>query len=155
MSVITISRQMGCGGTEISRRLCELMSYAFFDKSLMVDVAADVGLSERDAVDFSEDNYKVKGFLARLFSRGSRPAPEFTTPRTAPESGSLLTVEQLDESRSIYFIRRTILAAYERGNVVILGRGGQAVLKDMPDVLHVRLVAPEGARVRGSRPEAA
>jgi len=148
MSVITISRQRGCGGTEISRRLCELLGYTFFDKSLMVQVAADVGMSDRDAIDFSEDNYKVKGFLTRLFSRGPRPVPEFMTTNTMPESGSMLTVTQLDESRSIFFIRRTILAAYERSNVVILGRGGQAVLKDMPDVLHVRLVAPEGARVR-------
>lgn len=148
MAVITISRQVGCGGREVCQRLCELMGCAFFDKSLMIEVAGSVGLSAQDIIDFSEENYKVKGFLARLFGRGPRPAPDFTITKTGPDGGSLLTLAQLDESRSITFVRRTILATCERGNVVILGRGGQVILKDMPDVLHVRLVAPEGARIR-------
>jgi cytidylate kinase len=39
-------------------------------------------------------------------------------------------------------------AAYERGNVLIIGRGGQAILEEKPDVLHVRMVAPIEDRVR-------
>ncbi|TFG68701.1 MAG: cytidylate kinase-like family protein, partial [Anaerolineales bacterium] len=35
---------------------------------------------------------------------------------------------------------------FERDNVVIVGRGGQAVLRDKPGVLHVRITAPQGAR---------
>ena len=34
------------------------------------------------------------------------------------------------------------------GNVVILGRGGQALLKDIPGTLHVRIVAPFESRMR-------
>ena len=32
--------------------------------------------------------------------------------------------------------------------MVILGRGGQAILQDMPDVFHVRIVAPMDVRLR-------
>jgi cytidylate kinase len=35
----------------------------------------------------------------------------------------------------------------DEGNVVIVGRGGQVVLRDRPDVLHVRVVTPFETRV--------
>lgn len=41
----------------------------------------------------------------------------------------------------------TIQAAYEWDNVVIVGWGGQAILRDKPGVLHVRLQAPLGDRI--------
>lgn len=78
MGVITISRQVGSGSKEIATRLCEQLGYTFFDKRLMTEVATHVGLSASDIVDFSEDDYKVKGFLGRLFGgeRAGRRSPE-------------------------------------------------------------------------------
>lgn len=148
MGVITISRQFGCGGLEVAREVCELLGYSFFDKRLMAEVAADVDLSENDVVDFSEDSYEVKNFWERLFGRGPKTAHEHETGRPHTSLESVLTTEKLDESQCILFVRSTIRAAYQRGDVVILGRGAQAVLRDMPGVLHVRLTAAEGARVR-------
>jgi CMP/dCMP kinase len=148
VAVITISRQVGSGGLDVANRLCEVLGYTFFDKRLMAEVASDVGLSNADVLDFSEDDYKVKGFFERLFGRGSwRPTPGEAAPREAAQA-SHLTIEQLDEPRLVAFVRSTILAVYHRGNAVIIGRGGQAILRDMPDVLHVRLEAPEGTRIR-------
>jgi cytidylate kinase len=43
---------------------------------------------------------------------------------------------------------RLIHAAYEMGNVVVVGRGAQVVLRAKPDALHVRLTAPLGTRIR-------
>ena len=62
-----------------------------------------------------------------------------------PSPGDL-RVEALDEAASINLVKDTIVAAFERDNVVIVGRGGQAVLRDKPGVLHVRITAPQGAR---------
>lgn len=147
MAVITISRQIGCGGREIAQRLCDQLGYTYFDKRLMAEVAADIGLSADEVIDLSEENYKVKSFFERLLGRGSRVVTtEFPAPTVAGE-GHALTVEEMDEERCVRFIQKTVRAAYGRGNVVILGRGGQAILKDMPGVLHVRLEAPEGTRI--------
>lgn len=148
MAVVTISRQYGCGGIDVAKRVCEILDYSFFDKGLMAEVAGQVGLSERDVVDLSEDNYNVKGFWERLFGRGPRTVYEYETGRADTSDVAVLTADKLDESQCILFVRSTIRAAYQRGNVVILGRGAQAILRDMPGVLHVRLTAPEGARVR-------
>ena len=55
----------------------------------------------------------------------------------------LRTLNQKEES---LFVRDVILNAYREGNFVIVGRGGQAILKGKPGVLHVRIIAPEDAR---------
>jgi len=44
-------------------------------------------------------------------------------------------------------LRTVVLAAIDVGHVVIVGRGGQALLKDRRDVLHARVVAPLDMRV--------
>lgn len=145
MAVITISRQYGSGGDEIAQRLCEILGYQYFDKQLMVKVAGEIGLSEHELVDFSEGNYKVRGFFERLFA--PRTVAQVETWTTDSSGQPVLTVSELDEVACINMVQTTIRAAYKHGNVVILGRGGQAILRDMPGVLHVRIEATLGARV--------
>jgi CMP/dCMP kinase len=168
MAVITISRQYGSGGDEIAARLCNVLGYHYFDKRLMAQVATEAGLSPSEVVDFSEDNYKVRSFLERLFGRHSsrvvapsgwgtgdptRSRIEFLTPMgiylyEAPREPAFREVAEPDEAKRIALIEAVIRVAYQHGNIVILGRGGQAILKDKPDVLHVRIVAPLDTRVQ-------
>lgn len=144
MAVITISRQYGTGGKEIARRICKKLGYSYFDKNLMVEVASEIGgLSEDQIVDFSEDTYKMRNFVERLF--GSRRVKIETWQQDASGAQSL-QVQSLDEEEGVELVRDTILAAYEQDNVVIVGRGGQAILREQPGVLHVRIDAPLGAR---------
>jgi cytidylate kinase len=145
MAVITVSRQAGSGGDEIARRVCELLGYHYFDKQLMTQVAADVGLSQQEMVDFSEEHYKFKSFLDLLFSSSYvAHVRTWTQDATGKET---LSLQALNEAQCIDLIRSTIRAAYLRGNIVIVGRGGQAILKKRPNVLHVRLEAPLGPRI--------
>ena len=72
MTVITISRVAGSAGDEVARRVCELLDYHYFDKTLMSQVAQEMGISEAEVVDFSEDSYKVRSFVDALLRR---PAP--------------------------------------------------------------------------------
>lgn len=48
----------------------------------------------------------------------------------------------------ISMLNKVILGIAQRGDAVILGRGGFAALKDYADVLHVRLQAPFSLRVK-------
>ncbi len=150
MPAITISRQYGSGDREIADRVCELLGYAFFDKWLIAQVAAEVGLSKDEIVDFSEEHYKVKNFLTRaseLFSLRSRRVADVPVLAHGHGEAPTLNVTQMDENAAVELVNTTIQAAYNQGYVVIIGRGGQAVLKDKPDVLHVRLEAPMDARI--------
>jgi len=147
MAVITISRQYGSGGDDIAERICEILAYRYFDKSLMADVAFEVGLSATEIVDFSEDQHRVRGFLERLFSR-QRVVAEARKWREDTAGARIQEVIGLDEVQSIALVRSIIRAAYKQGNVVIVGRGGQALLREEPGVLHVRIEAPLLARAR-------
>ena len=142
MPVITISREYGSGGTQIAQRLCQVLGYSYFDKDLMVQVAGEAGVSEANVVDFSEDTYKMRSFVERLVGR--RRLRTDVPPANA--GATPLRVETLSEADGIKLVTDTILAAYDRDNVVIVGRGGQAILQEKPGVLHVRVIAPLGGR---------
>lgn len=142
MPVITISREYGSGAVEVAQRVSEMLGYAYFDKKLMAQVALEVGLAAGEVVDFSEDDYKVRNFLDRMFDRRRSSVEVLDTDWGVPP----VKVEALDEAHSVKLVKDTLLAAYQHDNVVIVGRGGQVVLKEKPGVLHVRLTAPQGAR---------
>lgn len=148
MSVITISRQYGSGGDEIAAQVCNRLGYHYFDKTLMARIATEAGLSPSEIVDFSEDNYKIQGFWDRLFSWAGVPHVVAQVSNWGEDTtgARVKAVMQLDEIQSVALVQSTIQAAYQRGNMVIVGRGGQAILKTKPDVLHVRIEASLDAR---------
>jgi len=140
MAVITISREVGSGGDQIARRLCELLGYRYFDKTLMAQVAREQGVSDTEVVDFSEDSYRVRSFIDALLRRSTRIATA-TTVGTTTRGERTRLVQDVDEEMAASFVRATIRALRAYGRVVVVGRGGQAVLRDATDVLHVRIVA--------------
>lgn len=146
MTVITVSRQFGSRADQVANRLCADLGLVVFDKRLMMRVASEVGLSEEEIVDYSEDQYRSRGFLEALFRR-TRPVAEVKARTGGRAAGYERPVRVLDEEGAIALIRVTINAAYERGKVLILGRGAQAILEDKPAVLHVRIVAPFEDRI--------
>ena len=149
MAVVTISGQFGSGGDEIAARVSDMLEYLYFDKQLMLQVAADMGLSEYEVVDFSEDTYKMRGFVDRVLSwRGPRMVAQVDTWKEEPVGTLTKEVIELDEANSMALVQNTILAVYGYQNAVIVGRGGQAILKDKPNVLHVRVEAPYSERVK-------
>ena len=141
MAVITISRQYGSGGSEIARLLCDQLGYRYFDKDLMAQLGAKLGLGPGQVVDLPEDKHQVQSLMERLF--GAVPNP-FGDP------GEWALPAKLDAQQhlSLQTVQRLIRAAYEHDKVVLMGRGGQVVLRDAPDVLHVRVVAPIEMRIR-------
>ncbi len=141
MAVITMSRQVGSGAEEIAEQLRSELGLTAFDKRLMLRVASELGVSESEIIDYSEDQYKLRGFFDALFRR-SRPIAETTSWTGGSRTGYERQVSILDEDRAIDLVRSTINAAYDRGNVLIIGRGGQAILENRSGVFHVRIVAP-------------
>lgn len=138
MSVITMSRQVGSDAGEVAYRVASELGLREFDKRAMTQVASEVGISPSEIVDYSIDEYEGRNFFERLFSR-RREVGEVTT---WVGRGGTRSTRVLDEAGAIDLIEATMNAAYERGNMLIIGRGGQAILEEKPDVLHVRVVAP-------------
>ncbi len=149
MGVVTISRQYGSGGDEIARQLCGRLNYRYLDKQLMSRVASQVAMGEVKISDFSEDSYVARNFLDRWLGLSQ---PELVAEiRTWSESAigtRALRVERLDEAEAITLIQAIINEVYRMDNMVIVGRGGQVILKNKPNVLHVRIEAPLEDRIR-------
>jgi cytidylate kinase len=54
----------------------------------------------------------------------------------------------IDRNKFFHHLKMLIYGFAQKNNVVIVGRGGQILLKDLPGVLHVRVIAPFDVRVR-------
>lgn len=146
MTVITMSRQVGSGAEEIATRLCQELGLTVFDRRLMARVAHEMGITEQEILDYSEEQFERRGLFETLFRR-SRPVAEVTVWTKGREEGYELEARVLDEDAAVNLIRDSIRTAYQHGNVLIIGRGGQAILEDMPGVFHVRVVAPLEYRI--------
>jgi CMP/dCMP kinase len=147
MAVITISRAFGSGGDEIARSLCQELGYQLFDKALVVQAAKEAGFAEGDIIDLSEDSYKFRGALERLLSR----TPVIPYMGVWPDDlAALYALEGsfMREEDSLHIVQDAVRMAHDMGNIVIVGRGGQVILKEHPDTLHIRVEAPMRSRIQ-------
>lgn len=117
MSAITISRQMGSLGCQIAYTVADLLGYKLVWRELINDAARRTGTPEVALASIDE-----LGLL------GICPSPK-----------ACRAYHQA--------VNEIMLELAEQGNVVLLGRAGQVILKNRCDTLHVRLVAPFSDRV--------
>lgn len=146
MRIITISRQYGSGGDEVAQRVTELLGYRIFDKRLIAQAAADSGLWHQEISDYSEDNHKVRGFLDKLLNRTPTIAEAHVWHETT--DGTRVVEEvKVSEDVAVTLVEKAIRTAHTTGEMIIVGRGGQVILRDEADVLHVRIEAPMEERI--------
>jgi cytidylate kinase len=117
MAIITISREMGSAGIPIAHKAAEKLGYTLIDGEAIRKVAPQYGLTP-EALEVADEK-----------------PPAF--------------VERLDEKIlvDLHQIELIILNYAQQGNVVIYGRGGQDLVRDLNSVLRVRIIAPFEERV--------
>lgn len=147
MAVITISRQFGSGGTEIALRVSELLGYSYLDKLILSQVATEAGISYSDVTGFSEEYATMDNFLLRVLTPGPHTFVKFSVRQRDASGEETSSTVQLNDARCAALVRNAVHTAYQHGDAVIVGRGGQATLQDQPGVLHVRIEAPLKTRV--------
>jgi cytidylate kinase len=137
MAVITISRELGSGGDQIVDLLCEELGYCRVDKAMLSQIAEEAGVD-------------VKAVLAKERAVTSKPkliSGQMTSLYSRQPSAFGRKAE-IDDQTYARVVRETMERQAEEGNAVIVGRGGQLVLRDWPTALHVHLYAPPEVRVR-------
>jgi cytidylate kinase len=139
MAVVTISRQYGAGGSEVGRRVAAQLGWTVIDNEFVSAVAAQAGLPA-EAVAAHEE--RVPSLIVRLGRALAASSPEMFVPGAAPA--------EPEEERLVAVTERVIQEAAAHGRVVLVGRGGQALLAGTPEpeALHVYVTAPRAARVR-------
>lgn len=137
MAVITISRELGSLGDAICDLICEELGYCRVDKDLLLHIAEEAGI-DLDAVLELEAGF---GRRARLVSG------EMTS--LYRKQASAFDKRGVIDDRIYAGVVHDAVERYAReGNAVIVGRGGQMILHNWPQALHVRLYAPEEVRAQ-------
>jgi cytidylate kinase len=117
MAILTISHEMGSGGAEIGMALATRLGFTYVDNEELLGRAQRYGLAEER--------------LARLVE--DRPS----------------WVERFDaETRRCILALQAVLYEFAQAdNVVLIGGGGQWLLRGVPHALRTRIVAPFPERV--------
>ena len=136
MSVVTISRQFGAGGKTLGEILAQRMSYTFINAEFIQLIATKVKVS----TDWVESIEKEAGGKFLKFISG-------LVPKSFVERILDDTRGYIDEEVYVEALHEIIIELAKEGNTVILGRGGQYILRDYPDAYHILLVADKPDRI--------
>ena len=136
MSILTLSRLYGSGGSEVAALVAKNLGWSLLDNAVVDAVAARIGLSVAEVRDREE---RVPSLVERLTSAMAMGSQEWASPMAAAKRP---TDEQLIE-----VTRHIIEEAIARGPVVVVGRGAQAMLAERDDALHVFCYAPRKALI--------
>lgn len=118
MAILTVSREFGSGGREIGRTVAQSLDYAYVDKDTILQY--------------------IKGAGGKWGEWGKELDEHCPT-----------VWEKYDRSFKVFaaLIESAVLEQALQDRVVIMGRGGNYVLKDFPHVFRIRVVAPLESRI--------
>jgi cytidylate kinase len=141
MSVVTITRQYGAGGSLVAQRVAERLGWTVIDNEFVGEVARRAGLPPEEVAAREE---RAPSLIERLASTLAVAAPEVFVPAAARE-------HEPDEETLIRVTERVIAEAAAHGRVILVGRGATAYLGTAPEgarALHAYVVAPRAVRIR-------
>jgi len=138
--LITISRQYGAGGSQVARRVADLLGWRVVDNELIERVAAEAGLAPEDVARREE---RAPGFVQRLAK-----ALVAGTPEAGPGPAIAIPLSSLAEPDLVRITERVVAQIAAEGRVVLVGRAAAAVLASEREALHVRVVASRVYRIR-------
>jgi hypothetical protein len=136
MGVVTISAAYGAAGAEVAPAVAERLGLPFHDRAIPAQVAGRLGVPVAEAE--ANDETVVRGLWRLVASLGTMPDPV----------GGVLPTTGLPDARAYRQQTERVLQEIADGaGGVVLGRAGALVLRDRPDVLHVRLDGPRDRRL--------
>ena len=117
MAIITISRELAALGDETARELAKQLDYRFVDKKTL------------------EERIKSYGVTGNKLRKYDEKKPSFWA-----------SLSQ-DKDDYLHYLKSAILGEAAQGNAVFVGRGAAVILKGVPGVFSVFLVAPPEIRL--------
>jgi len=158
MAVVTISRGFGCPGEHVAKRIASKLEYSLINKeileyiSILSDTPIDV-VKKFDEEEHSNMNAKLSKYLdlsifKEMYKKIDDDDINKIKSQRLPENDDSIFSEKVGYSplfdSDIFrnMVERVFKFLADKDNAVILGRGGQVVLRDYPNALHVRLFAP-------------
>ena len=137
VDIITISREYGAGGSELARQLGDLLGWPVLDRDIVQRVADRLRLDQQTVEQMDEHPPGVLDRIATMLLMPPVESPVLLDTSDIPSSDSVADAA-----------RRVILEMVESPPLIVVGHGGQSLLRARAGTLHIRLVAPIGERVK-------
>ena len=118
MAIITLSRQVAAHGDEIAQTLAKKLNYKFIKRTDIEERIIDLGFPKDKMPKYDE---RKPGFFASLAK---------------------------DRDAYINLTQYALLEAAAKKNVIVIGRGAFAVLKNAPNEIAVRFISDEKTRMQ-------
>ncbi|MFO7965432.1 MAG: cytidylate kinase-like family protein [Desulfobacterales bacterium] len=136
MAVITISRLFGAGGWTLASRLSTRLGYGCINENMIKEAASKLKVSSAQIQYFEkEGGSMLMRFIDKLVNT------RFIDRHLSDSYGFV------NEKNYVDVIGKIILEIHDKGNMIIIGRGGQFILKDFPDTVHLLLVQNMESRI--------
>jgi hypothetical protein len=149
--IVTISRQLGSQGDLIAARVAAALGLLLVDREYTGKAALAIGMP---LALLQQLMYEGQHSLAGQIMDSLGSTPSKLSDRSATSPGPLegiftpmLFPSSISLEDGVRTIGRIITDVAARGNVLILGQGGQVWLGDRKDAYHVQVVAPYDLRI--------
>ncbi|MCW3054174.1 MAG: cytidylate kinase [Chthonomonadales bacterium] len=136
-TVVTISRQLGCGGAEVGRLIAAHLDLHYADSEILQLAAKELGVEEHEISWCDEKPSSPWDRLAAIFNVAS-PHHSYTPPPLRP-----IPNEELFELEG-----KIIRELADREDCVVVGRGAGYFLEEHPCATRILLHAPLSFRIR-------
>jgi cytidylate kinase len=158
MPVLTISRQLGSGGNEVAADVAERLGLRFVDREIIHRAASAAGVPQAMLTELSFEGQRslaervldIVNTMPVLPHTPHASLRETAAPVAMPPA-SILTPMAPIFSRPmdayVGVISQIVRDLATQGNVIIVGRAGQVILRERDDTLHVHIAAPFDQRV--------
>lgn len=169
MAVITVSRQRGSMGSYIALEVAKRLDLRYLDREILQSVAQETGVGV-ETVQALEERAGQLARIRRLL--GARPKLPTVASASLREQAAfderlrdLIDHERLTHEAAVARLESSVPPEYvprldyldllttiildqaAQGQAMIVGRGGQMILRERPDVLHVQVIARFETRV--------
>ena len=164
MPVITVEGRTGSSAPEIAMRVAKVLGIDFIDRLLLGDIARNIGstieaISETELQGRSKTGrfaLLIQNMMRRSALEGLLGDPYFgpgiqtimSRPYYEMDKIPHTSKEEIDGQRFIDTTSEVIGDLAEIGNVVIVGRGGGAILRNRNDALRIATVSNDSDRLR-------
>jgi cytidylate kinase len=136
MAVITISKEFGTESEKVASQAAQRLGYEYIGDHLIAEIAKELHVSESEAEMFRKTS---QSRILRFVDRYTCSLVQKVVDR---EHGCL------DDKNYYETTKKLVQNVYEAGNAIILGWGGQCILRGKPDTLHVRLIKDEQTKIK-------
>jgi cytidylate kinase len=142
MAVITIRGQLGSGAPQIGKQVAEKLHIEYVDREIIALVARKLKSSRREILEKEMPPGSLLGRIVEVMGSTYPFNPLY------PDISMPVGEIPLNDANYLEGLTHVITKIASNQPIVIMGRGSQFILRDVPEALHILFIAPLDLRIK-------